>query len=355
MAGGSGTRFWPLSRVSRPKQFLPLAGEAPLLAATVDRLQPLASVDDVIVACGPVHAPAVRRMLPKLPRENLLVEPCARNTAPCVGLAALHVAARDPQAVMAMLPADHHIARPAAFRDALAAAARVAADGAIVTVGIRPSRPETGYGYLKLGPALAVKGRVKKGLAPFKVDRFVEKPDAAKAQSYVEGGDHLWNSGIFVFRADVILEEIRRAMPDLAHALGEIGADLGTSRYRRTLARVFPTCPATSIDYGVMEKSDRIAVVPADFGWSDVGSFAALPEVRALDAHGNVAEGEALIFDGKDNVVLAQPARPVAVIGLDDVIVVDAGDAVLVCRRDKAQDVRKAVEELRRRGRQEVL
>jgi mannose-1-phosphate guanylyltransferase len=355
MAGGSGTRFWPLSRKNRPKQFLPLAGGAPLLAATLDRLPPLARVEDVLIVCGPVHAPAVRRMLPRLPRENLLVEPCARNTAPCVGLAALHVAARDPRGVMAMLPADHHIGRPAAFRDALAAAARVAEGGSIATVGIRPSRPETGYGYLKLGPQLPVKGKVRKGLAPHKVDRFVEKPDAAQAERYLASGDHLWNSGIFVFRADVILEEIRSAMPDLARALGAIAADLGTSRYRRTLARVFPGCPATSIDYGVMEKSDRIAVVPGDFGWSDMGSFAALPEVRALDAQGNVAEGDALIFDGKDNVVLAQRARPVAVIGLDDVIVVDAGDAVLVCRRDKAQDVRKAVEELKRRGREEVL
>ena len=355
MAGGSGTRFWPLSRRNRPKQFLALAGDAPLLAATVERLPPLAPIDRVLVVCGPVHARAVRRMLPELPKENLLVEPCARNTAPCVGLAALHVAERDPQGIMAMLPADHHIGRPAAFRDALAAAAHVAEDGDIVTVGIRPSRPETGYGYLKLGRRLPVKGKPKKGLEPHKVERFVEKPDASTARRYLADGDYLWNSGIFVFRADVILEEIRRAMPDLARALGEIAADLGTSAYRRTLARVFPGCPATSIDYGVMEKSDRIAVVPADFGWSDVGSFAALAEVRSADARGNVAEGEALIFDGKDNVVLAQPARPVAVIGLDDVIVVDAGDAVLVCRRDRAQDVRKAVEELTRRGRQEVL
>lgn len=355
MAGGSGTRFWPLSRRSRPKQFLPLAGGAPLLRATVERLPPLAALSEVLVVCGPAHAAAVRRMLPRLPKANLLVEPCARNTAPCVGLAALHVAARDPRAVMVMLPADHHIGRPAAFRDALAAAARVAAGGALVTVGVKPSRPETGYGYLKVGGPLAVKGRVKKGLAPSAVERFVEKPDAATAARYLADGGYLWNSGIFAFRADVILEEIRRLLPEVGRGLAEIAADLGTSRYPRTLARAFPACPSISIDYGVMEKAERIAVVPGDFGWSDVGSFAALPEVRAQDGQGNVAEGEALILDGRDNVVLARSDRPVAVIGLDGVVVVDGGDALLVCRRDRAQDVRKAVDELARRGREDVL
>jgi mannose-1-phosphate guanylyltransferase len=355
MAGGSGTRFWPLSRRARPKQFLALAGDVPLLRATVDRLPPLADPGDVLVVCGPAHAREARRMLPKLPKANLLVEPCARNTAPCVGLAALHVARRDPAGVMAMLPADHHVGRPGAFRDALGAAARVAAEGSIATIGIRPSRPETGYGYLKVGAPLAVKGRTKKGLAPLAVERFVEKPDEATAAGYLASGDYLWNSGIFAFRADVILEEIRRAMPELALRLGEIGAAIGTAGYAKALAHAFPACPSVSIDYGVMEKSERIAVIPAEFGWSDVGSFAALPDVREKDRAGNVAEGEALIFDGKDNVVLASGGRPVAVIGLDDVIVVDAGDAVLVCRKDRAQDVRKAVEELKRRGREEVL
>jgi mannose-1-phosphate guanylyltransferase len=356
MAGGSGTRFWPLSRKDRPKQFLPLAGDAPLLAATVARLPPLAKAERTYVVCGPRHAAAARRLLPALPKDQFIVEPCARNTAPCVGLAALHVAARDPQGVMAMLPADHHIAKPAAFRDALAAGARLAERGAIATIGIHPSRPETGYGYLKVGPRLAARGtKGKPRLQAFKVERFVEKPDARTAARYLADGGYLWNSGIFVFRADVILEEIRRAMPVLGEQLGEIGAALGTPAYRRTLGRVFPECPSISIDFGVMEKSHRIAVVPADFGWSDVGSFAALSDVRATDATGNVAEGDALVIDGRNNVVLATDGRPVAVVGLDDVVVVDAGDAVLVCRRDRAQDVRKAVEELSRRGRDEVL
>lgn len=355
MAGGSGTRFWPLSRKDRPKQFLPLAGDAPLLAATVARLPPLARARETYVVCGPAHAAAARRMLPDLPAGNFIVEPCARNTAPCVGLAALHVARRDPRGIIAMLPADHHISRPGAFREAVAAAARLAQAGAIATIGIRPSRPETGYGYLKVGPRLAARGRAKGGGPAHKVERFVEKPDVVTAARYLADGGYLWNSGIFVFRADVILDEIGRAMPVLGEQLDVIGAALGTPGHARTLKRVFPDCPSISIDYGVMEKSKRIAVVPAEFGWSDVGSFAALPDVRPTDHLGNVAEGDALVIDGRNDVVVAAGGRPVAVVGIDDVVVVDAGDAVLVCRRDRAQDVRKAVEELARRGRDEVL
>lgn len=384
MAGGSGTRFWPLSRRARPKQFLALGGGEPLLAATLGRLPPLVPVERAWVVCGRDHARAVRRLLPALPAANLLVEPCARNTAPCVGLAALHVARRDPRAVVAMLPADHHVGKPAAFRQALRAAAGLAADGAVVTIGVKPSRPETGYGYLKLGPPLtpgapAMKrrggrasprvdeklpaGGVKKspgrsvdGFPARSVEKFVEKPDAATAQRYLERGDHLWNAGMFVFRADVILEEIRRSLPALAAELDVIAAALGTRREARVLAEAFPRCPSISIDYGVMERCQRIAVVPADFGWSDVGSFASLPEVRARDAAGNVVEGAALVLGGgRNNVVLAQPGRALAVIGLDDVVVVDAGDAVLVCHRERAQDVRMAVDELKRLGREDLL
>ena len=353
MAGGSGTRFWPLSRKARPKQFLALAGDQPLLTATVRRLPPLAKAADTYVVCGPAHAATARKLARELPARNFIVEPCARNTAPCVGLAALHVAAREKKGVMLMLPADHHIGRPDAFRESLLAAARLAQAGHVVTIGIRPHAPETGYGYLKVGPRLP--GKARSGAGAHQVERFVEKPDVVTAARYLADGSYLWNSGIFAFRADVILEEIHRAMPVLGEQLEVIRQDLGSPRYRRTLARVFPDCPATSIDYGVMEKSQRIVVVPADFGWSDVGSFAALPGVRDTDHLGNVAEGDALVIDGRNNVVLARKDRPVAVIGLDGVIVVDAGDAILVCKKDRAQDVRKAVDELARRGRDEVL
>ncbi|HZY02614.1 MAG TPA: mannose-1-phosphate guanylyltransferase [Anaeromyxobacteraceae bacterium] len=353
MAGGSGTRFWPLSRADRPKQFLALAGSEPLLTATVARLPPLARLDRTYVVCGPNHQATVRRLVPGLPRQNLLVEPCPRNTAPCVGLAAIHVARRDTRGVMAMLPADHHVGNAAAFREALAAAGRLAEQGAIATIGIRPSRPETGYGYLRLGARLP--GGRGKARQAWRVERFVEKPDVITAARYLAEGGYLWNSGIFAFRADVILEEIRRAMPVLGEQLAVIEQALGTRSYEKTLQRVFPGAPSISIDYGVMEKSQRIACVPAEFGWSDVGSYAALSEVRPADDLGNVTGGEALVIDGRGNVVLAQKRRPVAVVGLDEVVVVDSGDAVLVVRKERAQDVRKAVEELRRRGRRDLL
>ncbi|BDG09589.1 mannose-1-phosphate guanylyltransferase [Anaeromyxobacter paludicola] len=353
MAGGSGTRFWPLSRKAWPKQFLALAGERPLLAETVARLSPLARPEDTLVVLGPAHEKAARRMLPQVPRRNVLVEPCARNTAPCVGLAALHVRRRDPEGVLLMLPADHHVARPAKLRAAFAAAARLAARGRIATIGVRPSRPETGYGYLEVGaPLPPAKGRAR--AEGFAVRRFVEKPDLATAERYLAGGGYLWNSGVFAFRADVILDEIARRMPELSALLAGIDRDLGTRKEKATLARLFPRCPATSIDYGVMERSDRIAVVPADFGWSDVGSFAALPEVRPADRAGNVTEGDALVL-GRGNVVVARGGRTVAVVGVDDLVVVDAGDAVLVCPRARAQDVRQAVDELKRRGREDLI
>jgi mannose-1-phosphate guanylyltransferase len=355
MAGGSGTRFWPLSRKAWPKQFLALAGPRPLLAETVARLAPLAKPEDTLVVLGPAHEKAARKLLPELPRRNVLVEPCARNTAPCVGLAALHVRRRDPEGVLLMLPADHHVARPAALRSALTAAARLAAGGRIATIGVQPSRPETGYGYLELGAPLAGSAADGKGKgAAFEVKRFVEKPDLATAEGYLAHGGYLWNSGIFAFRADVILEEIAARMPELGKILDGIDAALGTRREASVLARLFPRAPSISIDYGVMERSDRIAVVPADFGWSDVGSFAALPEVRPSDRGGNVTEGEALVL-GRNNVVLARGGRTVAVVGVDDLVVVDAGDAVLVCPRSKAQDVRQAVEELKRRGREDLI
>ncbi len=348
MAGGSGTRFWPLSRRARPKQFLALDGTEPLIVATARRLRPLVGTAETLVACGPDHAATVRLLLPELPRSNVIVEPCARNTAPCVGLAALHVRARAPEGIMAVLPADHHVTRPAAFRRTLATAVRLAAHGHVVTIGIRPIRPETGYGYLEVGRRLP--GTGDRAAAPRRVKRFVEKPDAPTAVRFVEGGRHLWNSGIFVFRADIILQEIGRAMPALAAQLDEMGRTMGTRTERRTLARLFPTCPSESIDRGVMETSRRIVVVPAGFGWSDVGSFASLNEIRRADASGNVTEGAALIINGRDNVVLGRRDRPLTVVGLDGIVAVDGGDAILIVHRDRTQDVRRAVEELRRRG-----
>ncbi len=336
MAGGSGTRFWPLSRVKRPKQFLPLTGGEPLIVETVKRLGKLAASTTIV--CGKVHAPLVKRVLKKV---SVVVEPQARNTAPAIALATAHVFHEDPDATIAVLPSDQHVADVPAFQKALTDAAAVAREGFIVTLGITPTRPDTGYGYIKVGEPLSGSAR--------RVAKFVEKPDVVTAEGYLKSGDYLWNAGMFVFEARVMLAAFAKHMPDLSLALDELRASIGTQKYEKTLAKTFVKMPATSIDYGVAERADNIAVLPGGFGWSDVGSFNALPEVRQRDAGGNVLEGLGIVIDSTNCVVLAGQKRPVAVVGMKDTVVVDAGDAILVLPAARSQDVRKVVEALKAR------
>ncbi len=339
MAGGSGTRFWPLSRKSRPKQFLPLGTDLPLITDTAKRLAGLAKLKDTFVVCGKVHAGPTAKLVKGLPRANILVEPSARNTAPAIALAVAHVSARDPEGVLAVLPSDHHVANVKGFKETLATAADVANDHFIVTVGIKPSRPETGYGYVQ-------RGEDRKD-GSFSVKKFAEKPDLEKAKAYLASGDFLWNGGIFVFRADTMKAAFKEHMPALFTALEKIEKAVGTRNYAKVLAREFPKMEATSIDYGIAEKAKNIAVVPGDFGWSDVGSFAAVSEVKPTDARGNVTQGKnALVIDSDGSVVISHK-RLLAVVGVKDLVVVDAGDAILVVPKDKAQDVRKIVEALK--------
>jgi mannose-1-phosphate guanylyltransferase len=338
MAGGSGTRFWPLSRSSRPKQFLPLTTKLPLIAETMKRMTGLSTPARTSVVCGSKHAALVKKALPKLPKQNVVVEPEARNTAPAIALACAHVAHQDPQGVIVVLPSDQHVADLAAFQLAVEEAIRVARTGFIVTLGIKPTRPETGYGYIRVGEPMSGDAR--------KVAAFVEKPNHETAQGYLVSGDYLWNAGIFVFRVDVMLAAFATHMPELVKPLDAIRAAWGTKKAGAVLAREFKKMPATSIDYGVAERAPNIAVVPASCGWSDVGSFNALPEVRPTDAAGNVAEGEAMLIDSSGCIVLAGK-RLVAVVGMTDVVVVDTGDALLVLPKGKSQDVRKVVEALK--------
>jgi mannose-1-phosphate guanylyltransferase len=337
LAGGSGTRFWPLSRVKKPKQFLSLVTDRTLIAETFVRVEPLCSSGRTWVVCGTDHVAGVREALPNLRSEHLLVEPAARNTAPAIGLACVNALREDRDATLMVLPSDHHVARPDAFRAALSVAARASQNGDLLTLGIHPSRPETGYGYLRRG--------AEKSDGVFAVEAFVEKPDAATAQRYLRDPAYSWNAGIFVFRADAMLEALRRHLPKIHDGLTR-GGD-------------FTALQAISIDYGVMEPESqtthRIALVPGDFGWSDVGSFAALPEVRALDARGNAVTGDALAIDCDDCVVLSEGKRLVAAVGLRGLCVVDAGDALLVVPRDRAQDVRAVVDALKAKGRSDKL
>jgi mannose-1-phosphate guanylyltransferase len=341
MAGGSGTRFWPLSRKARPKQFLPLATTRSLITETAARLTGLAKPSDLLVVCGKLHAPAVSKLVKGIPKQNILVEPAARNTAPAIAYAALHVEALDPKAVMAILPSDHHVSKPAEFRRVLGEAAELAVQGHLVTLGIKPSRPETGYGYIRVGAPLSGESRA--------VEAFVEKPDHETARRYLQSGDYLWNGGIFVFTAEAILAALHEHMPDLRTSLKTLRAAMGKRTFPGVLAKVFPKMPATSIDYGVMEKAKNIAVLPGDFGWSDVGSFAAVQEVREADDRGNVIVGKNTVVVDCEGCIVLGDERALAVVGMSGMVVVDSGDAVLVVPKDKSQDVRKVVDALKAR------
>jgi mannose-1-phosphate guanylyltransferase len=347
MAGGAGTRFWPASRPDRPKQLLPLAGrpDEPLIAATVRRILPLCSAEHILVVTAGHLTGAMRGALPALPAENFLSEPAPRNTAPCIAWATATVARRDPDAVVMVLPSDHFIADEAGFRTTALAAAELAKICAIATIGITPTRPETGYGYMEKGQQL--------GGSAFAVKRFVEKPDRARAETYVTSGQYLWNSGMFFFRARAMSEMIGKHLPELARGIARIDHATVAGNEAAELASVFPTLPAISIDHGVMEKADSVAMVAGDFGWSDVGSWQSTWELADKDPDGNAAPPSALLIEARGNLVSdlsSHPsARVVALVGVHDLAVVITDDALLIIPRERAQDVRKAIEALRDR------
>ncbi len=344
MAGGSGTRFWPASRERRPKQYLPITGGTPMLAGTADRLEGLVPPERVLVVTAAGQEDEVRRCLPWLPRENLMVEPAARNTAPCVAFAALEVERRDPSAVQVVLPADHLIEPRAAFQATLRAAAREAAEsGALVTLGIRPDHPATGYGYIETAEELARRGEIP----VLRVARFVEKPDLERARAFLAQGGFLWNAGIFVWSSAAIRAALERFLPEVVRGLEQVAAG-------GSLAEIYPTFPSQPVDVAVLEKADHVRVLPVDYTWSDVGSWAALadiaPEVAGHVRAALAGGAEVIAEDSKDCLVYAEGEELVALLGVRDLVVVRAGNATLVCPRERAQDVRRIVEELRRRA-----
>jgi mannose-1-phosphate guanylyltransferase len=345
LAGGGGTRLWPASRRARPKQLLALGGSESLLAASCRRARALFGVERTLVITAADQAAAVRAELPGLPAANVIAEPAARNTAAAVGLGAAAVARRaGDAAVLAVLPSDAYIGDEAGFAAVLGIAVSEARD-AIVTIGIKPTHAETGFGYLRLGPELRP--------PVHEVGAFVEKPDADTARRYLASGQYLWNSGMFFFSAGRMLAEARRHMPALALALDSFVA---APDFDAAVATLYPAVPATSIDYGIMEKAVGIRVVPGDFGWNDVGSWAALGTIRPVDAARNVTSGDVVLADTSGSIVMSEAGAPlVGVVGVEDLVVVATRDAVLVVRKQDAQDVRKIVEALKARGRQDLL
>lgn len=377
LAGGGGTRLWPLSRTTYPKPFLSLLGERTLFQQTILRLAETVPPERLWIVTGKEQAHVVQTQLSALDRArargscacadpntrdeheprgarvthtssgvaHVLAEPLGRNTAAAIGLAAIHLQRLDPEAVMAVLPADHWIERQSAFLALLQGAAALAEHGKLVTLGIVPDRVETGYGYIRRGePFITVQGRQPDGQA-YHVERFVEKPDLPTAQAYVASGEYYWNAGIFLWRASAILEEIATHLPALHEGLTEIAHSLDSDRTEETLAAVYARLEPLSIDYGVLEKSTRLLVVPADIGWSDLGEWTAIHRLSPRDERGNALSANVLDL-GSENSFVYGSHRPIATIGLKDMIVVDAEDALLICANERVQEVKTVVQQL---------
>ncbi len=349
MAGGAGTRFWPASRRQRPKQLLPLGPQknVSLLQATVARIARVCPPQRIFLATGAHLLDVTQKSLPHIPPSNMLAEPVPRNTAPCIAWATATIARHDPDAIIAVLSADHLATDEQTFAKVVEHAMRVAQSGTITTIGIVPTRAETGYGYIEVGQA--------REDGACEVMRFVEKPDVQRAQEMLRSGRFLWNSGFFFFRAKDMLAAVEQHMPKLAQAVRRIDEAAAQAREPEALAEIFPTLESVSIDFGVMEKISTLAVVPGDFGWTDVGSWQTVWELAEHDEHENAAPTGTLLIDSSGNMVanlssMSSDKKTIALVGVQDLVVVETDDALLVMPRSRSQDVRKVTEELKRLG-----
>ncbi len=355
LAGGSGTRFWPLSRHLFPKQLLKIMGDETMIQQTMRRVLGCVPPAQVLISTNPQQADSIRVQLGDWKdalQHNFVIEPEARNTAPAIGLVALEVVRRDPNGIMVVLPADHVVKKDARFQAAVALGAKLAASEHLVTFGIKPIRPETGYGYIQpnVKRTLAKQGK----LTGHPVARFVEKPNAAKAAQYLKAGHFYWNSGMFIWRAATILEEINRHQPALGAGLKKISELMRAGASKQEIDERYRALPSVSIDNGVMERSSKAAMIPVDFQWSDVGNWSSIDEVAPRDRHGNVLTGKVIDLESQNSILYAD-RRVVATIGLSDMVVVDTPDATLVCPKDRSQDVKRIVEILKKQKAPEHL
>jgi mannose-1-phosphate guanylyltransferase len=349
MAGGRGERFWPRSRQNMPKQFLSLTDDGKtMIQLTVDRILPLVNMEDIFIVTNRSYKDLVRQQLPELPEENILCEPVGKNTAPCIGLGAVHMAKRYGDAVMMVLPSDHLIKYTSLFLNTLSDACEVAEQGEnLVTLGIAPDSPETGYGYIKFQPEETL-GRA------FAVERFVEKPDLETAKAYLASEQYLWNSGMFIWKTSTILKNLETYLPETCQGLKKIGEAIGTPMEEQALEREFQAFQAESIDYGVMEKAKNIYILSGSFGWDDVGSWLAVSRIKRSNELGNVVDGNVVTVDTR-NTTIQGGGKLIAAVGLEDMIVVDSEDALLICEKDHAGDIKKVLENLKICNRTEYL
>lgn len=348
MAGGIGSRLWPRSRAARPKQFLPLLSAQTMLQETVARVRPLVPAEHTLIATGRDYLELTAEQLPELPRANIIGEPSGKGSAPCIGLGALAILRDDPDAVMVVLSSDHQIQKADAFREALHAAEELAHQGYLVTLGIQPTAPHTGYGYIHRQAELGTFN----GFSAYAVERFVEKPDRATAEQYLTTGEYSWNAGIFIWRADAIMAAFSAYLPQLSQQLSEI-AEGGGPANPDAFGEVWEQIQNVTIDYGIMERAGRVAVIPVDVGWSDVGDWNTLTEIARED--GRLVQAQHIGLETANTLVYSDSDRLIATVGLDDFLIVDTDDALLIAPRDRAQDVKRLVDELKRQGRSDVL
>lgn len=348
LAGGRGTRFWPRSRVRTPKQLLNITGGSTMLRQMMDRLQPLVERRNLWAVTNAEQSRGVRREMRGVPASHILAEPVGRNTAAAIGLAAIHLTREHGDALMAVLPSDSHIGDAAGYRALVEQALEVArTPGNMAVLGIPPTRPETGYGYIERGAEPVRDGAVH----PYPVMRFTEKPSASVAEEYVRAGKYLWNAGMFFWRASTFLDNLKRFLPGTSEALAELSATIGTARYGRMLRRIYPRLENISVDYAIMERATQapqgadgghVFVIPADVGWSDIGSWAAVYELLASPPGANVSAGKYFTLDAEGNFIWS-PKKFAAVIGVKNLVLVETDDALLLCSRDRSQDVGKIV------------
>lgn len=348
MAGGSGTRFWPKSRRNTPKQLLRLFGESSMIQETVARIGPMVPPERILIITGADQAQAIREQLPQVPAANVIAEPCPRDTAPCVGLAASIVAKKDPEGTMIVMPADHVIRPAEKFRENVEAAVSVIERDptAFVTFGIAPTRPETGYGYIERAEKLGEPG----GIGLYRVAQFREKPDRATAEEFLARGTFAWNAGIFVWRAGAVLDALAAYQPALAASLGRVAEALGSPGADAALQREFPTMEKIPIDKAVMEKYPNVRVLEVVYDWSDVGDWRSLAELLDEDESGNTIQGPVRAVDTKGSIVIADDGRLVATLGVEDLVIIQSGGATLVARKDQLDRLKALVEGLDKAG-----